>query len=64
MELSHTFGVYIVRNFVVWSFTLKGCGVLFTCLAEKNKWFVEENCTNITVIIVSRGKYFRGGHFK
>jgi len=55
--------VCIVRSFVVWSFTLKVVGVLFTCLAEKNKWFIEENCTTITVIIVSKGRYFRGESF-
>ena len=63
MELPHTSVVYIVRSFVIWSFTLKVVGVLFTCLAEKSKWFIEENCTTITVIIVSKRRYFRGESF-
>lgn len=63
MELPHTSVVCIVRSFIVWSFILKVVGVLFTCLAEKNKWFIEENYTTITVIIVSKGRYFRGESF-
>lgn len=63
MELPCTSVVCIVRSFVLGRFTWKVVGVLFTCLAEKNKWFIEENYTTITVIIVSKGRYFRGESF-
>lgn len=64
MELPHASVLYIVRSFIVWSFIVKVVGsFVYMSGREKKKWFIEENCTTITVIIMSKGRCLRRKSF-